>query len=210
MDRNNVVLNGASESKIRFNDMLVELSSTEKMLKDVTPFEWSQDVISGKAKATIRVMQDKEDTSMEDMFKEIICRDGFYSRKSKIAAAKRYCFCINNICKNTDMSITQVLDVLQISPAQYKEYGELSGEDMSFHTFYNEYADANVLISSVDALSNAMDISIKDASEIVGSSLGTYDEKCRFLDEIDLHKDEILFPDKEITIFFEERKGCAE
>jgi hypothetical protein len=59
--RNNVVFNNKSKTKIRFNDMNVKSSSTERMLQDVTPFEWSQDVLSGDSKVDIKIKQEKKD-----------------------------------------------------------------------------------------------------------------------------------------------------
>lgn len=37
--------------------MIVKTSSTERMLEDVTPFEWSENVLSGDAKVGIQVLQ---------------------------------------------------------------------------------------------------------------------------------------------------------
>lgn len=59
--RNDVVFNNKSKTKIRFNDMIVKSSSTERMLQDVTPFEWSQDVLSGDSKVDIKIKQEKKD-----------------------------------------------------------------------------------------------------------------------------------------------------
>lgn len=53
--RNDIVFNNKSKTKIRFNDMNVKSSSTERMLQDVTPFEWSQDVLSGDSKVDIKI-----------------------------------------------------------------------------------------------------------------------------------------------------------
>ena len=143
--------------------------------------------------------------SMNDVFKEIIRKDNFTSRSSNIAFSKRLIFCIHNICVN-GMSLSEVLNILQLTQDQYKEYYNLSREKLSFYTYYNAYMDANALISTVDALSTTLGISIKAASEMTGSSLESYKNKCRFLDEIDHHKDEIMFPDDEVDAFFEEWK----
>ncbi len=59
--RNQVVFNSNSKSKIRFNDMNVKSSTTEKMLEEITPFEWSSKVLSGDSKVAIEVKQEKED-----------------------------------------------------------------------------------------------------------------------------------------------------
>ena len=143
-------------------------------------------------------------TSMNDVFKEIIRKDNFNSRSSNIAFSKRIIFCIHNIC-DSGMSLSEVLNILQLTQDQYKEYFNLSREKLSFYTCYNAYMDANALISTVDALSTTLGISIEAASEMAGGSLESYKNKCRFLDEIDHHKDEILFPDDEIDTFFKEK-----
>ena len=54
---NSVVFNNDFQSKIRFNNMIVKTSSTERMLEDVTPLEWSENVLSGDAKVGIQVLQ---------------------------------------------------------------------------------------------------------------------------------------------------------
>ena len=41
---------------------------------------------------------------------------------------------------------------------------------------------------------------------MAGSYVETYNDKCKFLVEIDDYKDKILFPDDEIDTFFEERE----
>ena len=55
--RNDVVFNNKSKTKIRFNDMIVKSFSTERMLQDLTPFEWSQDVLSGDSKVDIKIKE---------------------------------------------------------------------------------------------------------------------------------------------------------
>ena len=142
--------------------------------------------------------------SMNDVFKEIIRKDSFNSRSSNIAFSKRIIFCIHNIC-NSGISMAKVLNILQITQDQYNEYSNLSREALSFYTFYSAYMDANAFISTIDALSTTLGISIEAASEMTGSSFESYKNKCRFLDEIDHHKDEILFPDDEIDTFFKEK-----
>ncbi len=55
---NNVVFNNDFQSKIRFNNMIVKTSSTERILEDVTPLEWSENVLSGDAKVSIQILQE--------------------------------------------------------------------------------------------------------------------------------------------------------
>ncbi len=55
---NSVVFNNDCQSKIRFNNMIVKISSTERMLEDVAPLEWSENVLSGDAKVSIQVLQE--------------------------------------------------------------------------------------------------------------------------------------------------------
>ena len=68
--RNDVVFNNKSKTKIRFNDMIVKSSSTERMLQDVTPFEWSQDVLSGDSKVDINIKQEKNNACDRKSCKE--------------------------------------------------------------------------------------------------------------------------------------------
>lgn len=142
--------------------------------------------------------------SMNDVFKEIIRKDNFKSRSSNIAFSKRIIFCIHNIC-NSGISLPKVLNILNITQDQYNVYFSLSQETRSFYTYYNAYMDANAFIFTVDALSTALGTSIKTASEMAGCSVETYNDKCRFIDEIDDYTDEILFPDDEIDAFFKEK-----
>ncbi len=145
------------------------------------------------------------DVSMNDVFNEIIRKDNFTSRRSNIAFSKRIIFCIHNIC-NSGISLPKVLNILQITQDQYNEYSNLSRERLSFYTYCNAYMDANAFVSTVDALATTLGISIKEASEMAGSYVETYNDKCKFLIEIDDYKDKILFPDVEIDTFFEERE----
>ena len=66
--KNNIEFNSNSKSKIRFNDMIVRSSSTERMLEDVTPFEWSQEVLSGNSKVAINLKQKKRCVKEEISF----------------------------------------------------------------------------------------------------------------------------------------------
>ena len=72
--RNNVVFNKKSKTKIRFNDTIVKSSTTERMLQDVTPFEWSQDVLSGDSKVDIKIKEKSYggDEDEEDCISETI------------------------------------------------------------------------------------------------------------------------------------------
>lgn len=56
---NRVVFNNDAQSKIRFNNMIFKSSTTERMLEDVTPFEWSENVLSGDANVVIQISQEE-------------------------------------------------------------------------------------------------------------------------------------------------------
>ena len=59
---NRVVFNNDAQSKIRFNNMIFISSTTERMLEDVTPFEWSENVLSGDANVVIQISQEEAET----------------------------------------------------------------------------------------------------------------------------------------------------
>lgn len=59
---NRVVFNNDAQSKIRFNNMIFKSSTTERMLEDVTPFEWSENVLSGDANVVIQISQEEAET----------------------------------------------------------------------------------------------------------------------------------------------------
>jgi hypothetical protein len=59
---NRVVFNNDAQSKIRFNNMTFKSSTTERMLEDVTPFEWSETVLSGDANVVIQISQEEAET----------------------------------------------------------------------------------------------------------------------------------------------------
>ena len=56
---NRVVFNNDAQSKIRFNNMIFKSSTTERMLEEVTPFEWSENVLSGDANVVIQISQEE-------------------------------------------------------------------------------------------------------------------------------------------------------
>ncbi len=61
MIKNNNTFYGKQKSKVDFNNMTVKSSSTEEMLKEVVPFDWSEEVLSGKARVEISIKREKID-----------------------------------------------------------------------------------------------------------------------------------------------------
>ena len=55
MFKNSITFYGKPKSKVNFSNMTVKSSSTEEMLKEIVPFDWSEDVLSGKSGVEISI-----------------------------------------------------------------------------------------------------------------------------------------------------------